>query len=291
MTKILVIGSNGQIGRSIEEISTSFNEFEFVFWRREDLDLSRIEELSQKLSTQNPNFVINCAAYTAVDKAEEESALCFKINSEATKKIAEFVKEKDAVLIHYSSDYVYHNNNTMPLKESMETQPKGVYARSKLAGEKEIINAGIQGIIIRTSWVYSSFGHNFLKTMLRLAKTKNKLTIVADQIGAPTYALDIANCTMRIINAIHKKEVNIDETIVLNYAAEGQVSWFDFAKEIFKISNVKVGLDKTTTEAYGAPAPRPKWSVLDMTKIKSIFGIAPRYWRDGVKDCIERLKL
>ena len=291
MVKILVLGSNGQVGQSLQEIARSFTDFEFVFWTRDDLDLSQLETIHETLSIVKPNYIINCAAYTAVDKAEKETELCFDINRKAAKKIAEYASEIKAVFIHYSSDYVYHNFRTIPLSESMDTSPKGVYAKSKLQGEQDILSTGVRGIILRTSWVYSPFGHNFLKTMLRLAESKTNLTIVADQIGAPTYAPDIAGCTMKMIESIHNNEATLDQSIILNYAAEGQLSWYDFAKEIFRISQVDMQLEKTTTAAYGAPAPRPLWSVLDMTKIKSIFGIAPRYWKDGVKDCINRLKL
>lgn len=289
MSKIIVSGASGQLGLSFDKIRNLWPEYEFFFFDRQSLDIRNENRLKEVIKSIKPDFFINCAAYTAVDKAEEEKDFCFDINSNGPKLIAKTLKEYGGTLIHYSSDYVYHNGMTSPMSETAETSPAGVYAASKLAGEHEVIASNIPAIIIRTSWIYSEFGHNFLKTMLRLGKERSTLSVVNDQIGAPTYAPDLAQVTMKIIAEFNARLEKLHGPEIFNYASEGQVSWFDFARFIFDVSGLSVDVSPIPTSAYPTPAKRPFWSMMNLTKIKKVFGIAPLYWKIGVEDCINAL--
>ena len=283
--KIIVSGANGQIGKSFQKIVFDWQDYEFEFYDRELLDITNRDKLQEIISTHKPFAFINCAAYTAVDNAESDRERAYAINAEALDHISSICYKHNTILFHYSSDYVYDNGMKTPMNEDSETHPKSIYAQSKKMGEEIIARSPVQAFIIRTSWVYSEFGHNFVKTMLRLGKQNASLNIVNDQIGAPTYAGDIATASMKILNEAHSSEYK-SGCQILNFAGEGKISWFDFASYIFEDSKIEVEIHPIPSSDYPTPAHRPKWSVLDLTKIKSEYGIAPKYWKESVKDCI-----
>lgn len=282
MTKIaLVLGASGQLGSEIKEICSAYDSMTFYFASRNEIDLED-PELFSLIDYHCPNIVINCAAYTAVDKAEEDQEKAFAINTKATKALAVAANHCGAPLIHISSDYVYHIAKRGPLLEEDICSPKGIYAQSKYNGEDEVRSTTEEHIILRTSWLYSSFGNNFVKTMIRLGKTKDHLNIVSDQLGAPTYARDLAHTICRIADKVVHTPNPSPLFGTYNYANEGVTSWFDFAKTIFELEQIDVSLDKITTKDYNAPAPRPQWSLLSKKKIKDTFDITIPHWRDGL---------
>lgn len=282
--KIIVSGANGQIGKSFQKITFDWQEYEFYFYDRDGLDITNKVSVDEVFAKHHPDFFINCAAYTAVDQAESERDKAYAINAEALDFITAACISNNTILIHYSSDYVYDNGMKIPMDEKSPTNPKSIYAQSKKMGEEIIARSPVNATIIRTSWVYSEFGNNFVKTMLRLGKEKSMLSIVDDQIGAPTYASDIASATMQIIS--DASVAMIEGCQILNYSGEGKISWYDFASYIFEVAQVEIELHSIPSNDYPTPASRPKWSVLDMTQIKSVYGIAPKYWKESVKECI-----
>lgn len=282
--KIIVSGANGQLGKSFQKIAFDWQKYEFIFFDREALDITKKASIEEVFSTYRPDVFINCAAYTAVDKAEIEREKAYSINAEALDFVTAACIAHNSLLIHYSSDYVYDNGMQTPMDENSLTSPKSIYAQSKKMGEEIIAQSPVNAIVMRTSWVYSEFGNNFVKTMLKLGKDKSMLTIVNDQIGAPTFASDIAQSTMKIIHLADSTP--IEGCQILNYSGEGEISWFDFASYIFKTAQIAIDLHPIPSSGYPTPATRPRWSVLDMTEIKSRYGIAPKYWKESVKDCI-----
>ncbi len=285
--KILVLGSNGQLGSELKELHNLFPDYKFIFADRSSIDISDNGSFDKIVSLQ-PNFVINAAAYTAVDKAETEVQEAMNINAFAVGFIAKACKQINAVLLHISSDYVYHGNYTMPMKENFETKPKNIYAISKLNGEKLAQQFNDKTIIIRASWIYSIFQNNFVKTMLKLSETRSELSIVHDQIGAPTNAKDLANAIMQIVDYI---KINPSENVygIYNYANEGTTNWMEFAAEIFRIKNRSVLLKGISTEAYNAPALRPKWSVMNLDKIKNTFKLQIPHWKESLEKMLSQL--
>lgn len=284
MKKVIVSGANGQLGKSFQKIVFDWPEFEFHFYESGILDITAKESLARVFEEHKPDVFINCAAYTAVDLAESETEKAYNINGEALDFITAACIKNKTLLIHFSSDYVYDNGMEIPMDEESETSPKSIYALSKKMGEEVIAQSPVNAVIIRTSWVYSEFGQNFVKTMLKLGKEKSMLNIVNDQIGAPTYAGDLADATMKILSALKSKPLKGYQ--ILNYSGEGKISWFDFAAFIFETANINIEIHPIPSTDYITPAKRPSWSVLDMTKLKSIYGIAPKYWKESVKDCI-----
>jgi len=284
MKKIIVSGANGQIGKSFQKIVFDWQEFEFHFYDKESLDIASKESLDAVFTKHKPDVFINCAAYTAVDKAETEREKAYSINAEALDFITAVCISNDTLLVHFSSDYVYDNGMNVPMSEKAPTSPKSIYAQSKKMGEEVIEQSPVNAIIIRTSWVYSEFGHNFLKTMLKIGKEKSILNIVNDQIGSPTYAGDIATAIMKILKQIESDPISGCQ--ILNFSGEGKISWFDFASYIFEEANIDIDIHPIPSSDYPTPAARPKWSVLDLTEIKSRYGIAPKYWKESVKECI-----
>lgn len=279
---ILVLGSSGQLGSEIKAICNDYSNFTFYFANRNEIDLQAFDLLSL-IENHRPSYVINCAAYTAVDKAEADQEKALVINGKAMVTLSEAVKNLGATLIHISSDYVYHNQNKRgPLTEIDECYPQSIYANSKLLGENNIRSSIAEHIILRTSWLYSSFGNNFVKTMLKLSETKKELQIVSDQIGAPTYARDLAHSICKIIQVLDHAENKKQLYGTYNFANEGVTSWFDFAKEIFRIKQIEVNVLPTTTKAYNAPAPRPLWSVMSKKKIKENFHLQIDHWRQAL---------
>ena len=283
---ILVTGSNGQLGNELRLLEESFPQFNFLFTDVEELDISNQKIVQHYLKTNKINAVINCAAYTAVDKAESEKELAWNINVKAVKKLAESCKDNNCFLVHISTDYVFDGNHFQPYNESDFTNPQSHYGDSKLHGENAVFEFAGQGMILRTSWLYSSFGHNFLKTILKFGLERDELKVVFDQIGTPTFARDLAKTILDILpKAIEKGKVR-----TYHYSNEGVCSWYDFAKEIVELENLACHIKPILSKDYPLPAQRPFYSVLDKTKIKDTFNIEIPYWKDSVKDCIERIK-
>ncbi len=285
---ILVTGANGQVGSELQFLAKQFPNYKFHFTDVAELDITDETAVNQLFAKIQPKYCINCAAYTAVDKAESDEAKATLINETAVKYLAKACKTQETTFLHISSDYVYHNRVNRPLKETDKPAPKGVYAATKLAGDIVALAENPKTVVIRTSWVYSSFGHNFVKTMLRLGKERDKLTVVYDQIGVPTYARDIAATMMSIIEKIEGGKTNFSG--IYHYAPAGVTCWYDFAKAIFEIENIDCKVTPIPTSSYPTPAKRPHYSVLNCTKIQKTFDIAIPYWKDSLKACLVLLK-
>ena len=284
MYNILVTGSNGQVGSEIKELSSSYN-CNFFFTTRDDLDITNEEKIKFFVNKNSINTIINCAAYTAVDKAEDDKTNADLVNRKAVKKLAKISKENDVKFIHISTDYVFDGKNFKPYCEEFQTNPNSVYGQTKLDGELEMMKINPRNsIIIRTSWVYSSFGNNFVKTMLRLGKEKDELGVIFDQIGTPTYARDLAKTILDIIPKINNSKVEI-----YNYSNEGVLSWYDFAEEIMKMAKIDCKINSIETFQYPTPAKRPHYSLLNKSKIKKDFDIVIPYWKDGLDECLHKL--
>ena len=279
---VLVTGASGQLGQAIQFIAKNHSEIKFVFCSSSDLDISNKENCQTVFQKTKPDFCINAAAYTAVDKAESERDKAELINVLASKNIAEVCNNFDVKLIHISTDFVFDGSNDKPYTETQITNPKGVYGQTKLDGEKAIQQVFSKYYIIRTSWVYSQFGNNFMKTMLRLASERTALSVVNDQIGTPTNAVDLAEALVQIILSANQQPTN-DNYGIYNFSNEGECSWYDFAKKIFEINNVSIDLSAIPTEQFPTPAQRPKYSVLDKSKIKTTFGITIKTWEESLK--------
>ena len=277
---VLVTGSNGQLGQSLQFIASQHPLIEFVFCTSSDLDITNLENCQTVFNTFKPDFCINTAAYTAVDKAESESEKALAINVEGARNLAKTCKMSSTILLHISTDFVFDGNNNKPYSETDIPNPTGVYSQTKLDGEIAIQNTWKKHFIIRTSWVYSQFGNNFMKTMLRLSKERDTISVVNDQIGTPTNAVDLADVLIKIVNE-HSK-LSTEHFGIYNFSNEGSTSWYEFAKEIFKKNNIKIDLKPIATTEFPTPAKRPKYSVLDKTKIKNIFHIEINNWQDSI---------
>ncbi|MCD6653828.1 MAG: dTDP-4-dehydrorhamnose reductase [Sulfurovum sp.] len=285
----LVTGANGQLGSEIKELvqqsTIGTQHYHFYFTDSDTLDITDFQAVEIFCREKNINVIINCAAYTGVDKAESEIELADKINHLAVKNLAMLSNEFGIKLIHISTDYVFDGMNYKPYIEDDITNPQSVYGKTKLDGENAMLAANPpNSIIIRTSWVYSSFGSNFVKTMLRLGKEKANLGVIFDQVGTPTYAKDLAKTILDIIPQIQNEKVEI-----YNYSNEGVLSWYDFAKEIMKMAKLNCQINPIETKEYPAPAKRPHYSVLNKAKIKNTFNVEIPYWKDGLDDCLKRL--
>lgn len=284
MKKILVTGANGQLGQCLQKISSQFEEFEFIFTDSETLDITNKEEVNDFFWQNAPDFCINAAAYTAVDLAETDIEKAFLVNADGTENLAEACAENNAQFIHVSTDYVFDGENNLAYTEEDFTNPLGVYGASKLAGDELALEVNPCSVILRTSWVYSEFGKNFVKTMLNLFATKEELSIVADQFGQPTNANDLAEAIMKII-----KSEKITPGI-FNFSNLGRISWFDFAEKIAELSEAKIKLNAIETSQYPTPATRPKNSVLDLDKISKTYAIQLKPWEESLEDCVQILQ-
>lgn len=282
MIKILITGSNGQLGNQFKELSASYHGYDFIFTDLPELDITSEHALNSFLSDLKPDWVINCAAYTAVDKAETESDLAHKINAEAASLLARVSDQFRARLIHISTDYVFDGTRSRPYKEEQEKNPQGVYAQTKSLGEELVIVNNPRSVIIRTSWLYSIYGQNFLKTIIRLASEKGKLRVVADQVGTPTWAGDLVNAIMTLIN----KDI---QPGIYHYSNEGVCSWYDFAKAIVELHGLNAQVEPISTKDYSTAAPRPYYSVLDKTLIKITAELEIPHWRDSLTECLRQL--
>lgn len=283
MKKIIILGAKGQLGSELQEVEQRFPSFKFFFYDVAEMDIVQKGLVDEGISRLKPDYVVNCAAYTAVDKAETDKELSYAINSEAVKNIANACSANGAKFIHISTDYVFDGQASEPYKEDSKGNPSNIYGLSKLKGEEEALRADKTAIIIRTSWVYSSYGNNFVKTMLRLMSTKQEVSVVADQYGSPTYAHDLAVAIMDIISG------NNWTPGIYHFTNEGIINWFDFASEIKNISGHSCIIHPITTEQYPTAAKRPQYSVLDKTKIQHTFNIRLRDWKDSLQDCLNKM--
>ncbi|MFK7983052.1 MAG: dTDP-4-dehydrorhamnose reductase, partial [Saprospiraceae bacterium] len=272
----------------LQFLAKQYPNFEFHFTDVAELDITNEQAVMDFFSKINPAYCINCAAYTAVDKAESDVAKATLINETAVKYLAKACQKNKTTFLHISSDYVYHNRVNRPLKETDKPAPKGVYAATKLAGDIVALAENSNTVVIRTSWVYSSYGHNFVKTMLRLGKERDKLTVVYDQIGAPAYARDIAKAMLEIIVKVENGAKNYSG--IYHFAPSGVTCWYDFARAIFELEDIDCDVAPIPTSAYPTPAKRPHYSVLNCDKIKRTFGITIPYWKDSLKACLGILK-
>ncbi|MFT7824411.1 MAG: dTDP-4-dehydrorhamnose reductase [Sulfurimonas sp.] len=289
MHNILITGAKGQLGSEIKELTqdVTFNtqNDNFYFTDRDELDITDKEAIREFIAKKSIKIIINCAAYTAVDCAEDDMETADRINHLAVKHLAQIAKEKEIKLIHISTDYVFDGKNYKPYVEEDSVGPDSVYGQTKTDGEKALLEINPKnGIIIRTSWVYSSYGANFVKTMLRLGKEKDELGIVCDQVGTPTYAKDLAKAILEILPQIKNEKVEI-----YHYSNEGVLSWYDFAKEIMRMAKLECKIKPIETEEYPTPAKRPHFSLLDKTKIKKTFGITIPYWKDSLDECLKEM--
>ena len=282
---ILVTGAQGQLGSELRQLSDLYADFTFTFISRNELDLSDSEAIQTWFVDKTFDVIINCAAYTAVDKAQTEPELARAINSTAVETLARIAKALNCALIHISTDYVFNGKNYQPYKETDLTDPQGIYGQTKLEGEQAMLAINpAKSVIIRTSWVYSRFGNNFVKTMLRLGKEREELGVIYDQVGSPTSARDLALAILAIIQ--HPKLEILTATEIYHFSNEGVCSWYDFAKAIFELSALTCQVKPIETKDYPTPATRPHYSLLNKAKIKNTFDLTIPYWKDSLIDCL-----
>jgi dTDP-4-dehydrorhamnose reductase len=281
---IVVTGANGQVGQSIKLLSDLYPDVKFSFLTKDDLSISDKEALNSFFQNQKPTVLINCAAYTAVDKAETEQELALSVNATAVETLAGICKEFNTKFVHISTDYVFDGNASIPYKESDSTNPENYYGFTKLQGENLAIAANPETIIVRTSWVYAPHGKNFVKTMLKLMQDRTELNVVGDQFGSPTYAPDLAEALLKIALSDHIIPG------VYHFSNDGIISWFDFATAIAEISHSSCKVNAITNAQYPTPAKRPSYSGLNKSKIQSNYSIQLKPWRDSLQDCIQKLK-
>lgn len=285
--QILVTGANGQLGSELKQLADAYPA-DFHFIDREELDLTNLDAVSNFFQQQHYDIIINCAAHTAVDKAESEQQLADVLNHQVVAKLAEIAKQQNSTLIHISTDYVFNGMAYRPYQEDHPVDPVNTYGKTKFLGEQAILRQKPNSIIIRTSWVYSSFGANFVKTMLKLAQQRDELGIIADQIGTPTYAADLAQAILALLQ--HKDFAQkASQQEIYHFSNEGVCSWYDFAKAIFQISQVDCQVNAITTEDYPTAAKRPFYSVMSKQKIKQDFAIQIPYWRDALQSCLQKM--
>ncbi len=280
---ILITGCNGQLGNEMQLLEKENPQHQWFNTDVQELDITKVDAIRQFVEEHQIDGIVNCAAYTAVDKAEENEELCTKLNAEAPAYLAKVIGDRGGWMIQISTDYVFDGTHHTPYVEEDDTCPNSVYGRTKLAGELNVQKFCEQSMIIRTAWLYSTFGNNFVKTMIRLGKEKPELGVIFDQIGTPTYARDLA---VAIVTAINKGIVSG----VYHFSNEGVISWYDFTKAIHRIAGIRTcHVNPLHTAEYPTPANRPHYSVLDKTKFKQTYGIEIPYWEESLKDCIEKL--
>lgn len=291
MASIIVTGSNGQVGSELRALAKAYPHFQFHFTGVKELDITQAEKVETFFAQHQPTYCINCAAYTAVDKAETEKELAQQINVLGAQYLAQACAKYHTQFFHLSTDYVYHNQQNTPFKEEDPTHPQSVYAHTKLAGDDIALREHPQTMVLRTSWVYSSFGHNFVKTMIRLGTEREELGIVFDQIGTPTYARDLAAAILQLIQQKENGQLSEEQLKgIFHYSNEGVSSWYDFALAIFELENITCRVKPIETTAYPTPASRPPFSVLNKHKFTSTFGITIPHWRESLKACLATLK-
>lgn len=286
---IIITGKDGQLGRSLQKIANQFHQFDFLFTSKQMLDITKFEDVQQFFQKFKPSICINTAAYTAVDFAETEQEQAFRVNATAVSNLAKACAELNSTLIHISTDYVFKGEKNSHYAEIDSTNPINYYGFTKRAGEAFALEACKKTIIIRASWLYSEFGKNFVKTMLHLFKTKNEISVVGDQFGSPTYADAMAFSILKICDQITFNK-SFNKFGIYHYCDDGNISWFDFAREIKDLSGATCIIHKITTVEYPTPAKRPKYSVLSTNKIRKIFNIEIKNWKDNLKDCLKTLQ-
>ena len=286
MKNILVTGSNGQLGSEIREISDRYENYNFVFTDVEELDLTISEDIDSFFTDNKIDVCVNCAAYTAVDKAEDEIELAMLVNSTAVVNLSKVCKNNGTLLFHISTDYVFNGKHFMPYVETDTVSPDSQYGLSKLKGEEAVMLNCDKAIIVRTSWLYSSHGNNFVKTLIKLGNERDQLSVVSDQVGTPTYAADLAEAIMVMI-------ASFDETKpkeIYHFSNEGAISWYDFGKAIMKLSNIECAINPIDSKDYPSKANRPFYSVLSKSKIKKHYGVNVPYWEDSLRRMIIKSK-
>lgn len=283
MQTVLVTGSKGQLGNEVQVLAPSYSQFEFIFTDVEELDICDRKAVENYFAKRKIDVLLNCAAYTAVDKAEEDVELCYRINEKAVGILGEIAAEYGTRVVHVSTDYVFDGTSYRPYTEDMPVCPATVYGKSKLAGEQLLMDACPAAVIVRTSWLYSSFGNNFVKTMMRLGKERGTLNVIFDQVGTPTYAADLADTLLQIISA--------DKFVpgIYHYSNEGVCSWYDFTISIHKMAGINCRVLPIESKDYPAKTPRPHYSVLNKNKIKSNYNIQISHWEDGLRRCMDIL--
>jgi dTDP-4-dehydrorhamnose reductase len=284
MQSIVVTGANGQLGQELQRLAKSFPAYSFHFFSRTELNIADAAGVQRVFWDLKPAYCINCAAYTAVDKAESEQEAAYSINAEGTKNLAVAANENSAGFIHISTDYVFNGRGEHPYQEDEPTDPVNLYGASKLKGEEAALAANPESIVIRTSWVYSSFGNNFVKTMLRLMQSRTEISVVADQTGSPTYAADLAEAILNIIAGDKWKGG------IYHYSNEGVITWYEFAAAIQQYTHLNCTVHPIATEQYPTPARRPKYSVLNKEKIQQTFGLGLQPWKSSLYRCLDLLK-
>ncbi len=289
---ILITGANGQVGQCFQQLAAQHSPGKFLFTDAASLDITDKKAVQRFFKDhKNISWCVNCAAYTAVDKAESEPKKARQVNVDGARNLALACAAQGIVLIQLSTDYVYHNRQNTPFREGDPTSPKSVYARTKLNGERSALRANPLTMVIRTSWVYSAFGANFVKTMLRLGNERPALRIVFDQIGTPTYAPDLAETILHIIEQVEKETIaKADVAGIWHYSNEGVTSWYDFAQAIFNLQRIPCAVYPIHTSEYPTPATRPPFSVLDKAKIKAVFGLEIPHWRTSLERCLMELE-
>jgi dTDP-4-dehydrorhamnose reductase len=284
--KILITGANGQLGNEIRELAPEYPQFDFRYTDIAELDITNAAEVDAYFGLHRPEAIINCAAYTAVDKAETDAETAFLVNATASGNLARAAQANGCFVVHVSTDYVYDGRNYRPYTETDAVNPVSVYGKSKLAGEQQVLQSGARAIVIRTSWLYSAFGNNFVKTMIKYGRERDALNVVFDQAGTPTYARDLAKAILDIL----PQAIASGNTGIFHYSNEGVTSWYDFAKAIHELAGISCSVSPIATKDYPTPAQRPFFSVLDKSLIRKSFAIEIPYWRDSLKDCIKRLE-
>ncbi|MBO4739021.1 MAG: dTDP-4-dehydrorhamnose reductase [Bacteroidales bacterium] len=285
--KIAVLGAKGQLGRKINDLSALYTQHSFVFADIDELDITKQAEVEQFVAAQQPDVIINCAAYTAVDKAETDYDKAKLLNAVAVGYLANAAKQHNVFFVHVSTDYVFDGTNCRPYLPTDAPNPVSVYGATKLEGEKLFIASQCRGAIVRTSWLYSEYGNNFVKTMLRLGKEKPSLNVVCDQIGTPTYAGDLADAILQI--TMNNQQIKQQE--IFHFSNNGVASWYDFAHTIMEMAALPCQVMPIRSSEYPTPAQRPFYSVFDKVKIAQMFQIAIPYWKDSLKVCIEKLQM
>lgn len=283
MKNILITGANGQLGNEIRVASAQFPQFRFFFTDVTELDICNREAVHAYMAENHMDGIVNCAAYTAVDKAEDDAETCYRINRDAVKNLAEAAREYKLDIIHVSTDYVFDGKSYLPYTEVMPVNPSSVYGKSKLEGERILMEICPEAVIVRTSWLYSSFGNNFVKTMLRLGQERDMLNVIFDQVGTPTYAADLAVALLSIL-AAGKPAAGI-----YHYSNEGVCSWYDFTRSIHRLAGISCDLVPIESKEYPVRTPRPHFSVLNKAKIKQTYGIEIPHWEDSLEKCIRLL--
>lgn len=286
MIRILITGADGQLGSELNFLSNRYDSMELVLTNARELNITDEAVVNKTITEGNFDYCVNCAAYTAVDKAEQDKQLAYAVNETGAAYLAKACKENNVKLIHVSTDFVFDGELSRPYKEGDQLNPLGVYGASKAAGEQAVLQADSTAIILRTSWLYSSYGANFVKTMQKLGADRDKLTVIYDQVGTPTYARDLAAVILRMIDNDKAKALSG----IFHYSNEGVASWYDFAVAIMRMSNLSCEVSPINTYEYPTPAKRPAFSILDKRKIKEALDLTIPHWEDSLAECIETLK-